>query len=78
MLKDLGILLGGVFVGAVVMEIVRKKCPNAGAKLYSKVGNAGNGLKEAFKAGYESCKPPGAPVEEDIADVVADLGVDPA
>ena len=78
MFKDLGILLGGVFVGAVVMEIVRKKCPTAGAKLCSKVSHAGNGLKEAFKAGYESVKQSSAPVEEDIADVVADLGVDPA
>lgn len=78
MLKDFGILLGGVFVGAVVMEIVRKKCPNAGAKFSSKVGGAGKGLKEAFKAGYESVKQTSAPAEEDVADAVADLGVDPA
>ncbi|GAG29818.1 unnamed protein product, partial [marine sediment metagenome] len=28
MLKTLGILLGGVFVGAVSVEVVRRKCPD--------------------------------------------------
>ncbi|NQV33024.1 MAG: hypothetical protein HQ515_10035 [Phycisphaeraceae bacterium] len=78
MLKDFGILLGGVFVGAVVMEIVRKKCPKVGATISKKVGCAGQGLKEAFKAGYESVKQSSAPAEEDMADAVEDLGVDPA
>ena len=78
MFKDIGILLGGVFVGAVVMEVVRKKCPDAGAKICSKVSSAGQGLKEAFKAGYESVKQSNGAVEEDIADAVVDLGVEPA
>jgi len=78
MLKELGILLGGVFIGAVVMEIVRRKYPTAEAKIRREVHRTSNGVKEAFKAGYESVKQSSAPVEEDVADVVADLGVDPA
>ena len=58
MLKDLGILLGGVFVGAVTAEIIRKKCPDVGDKLCTKVCSVASGVKEAFKTGYESATQP--------------------
>ncbi len=58
MLKDFGILLGGVFVGAVTVEIIRKKCPDVGNKLYTKICNATADIKEAFKTGYENATQP--------------------
>lgn len=58
MLKELGILLGGVFVGAVTAEIIRKKYPNVGNKLNTKIRSVTAGVKEAFKAGYENTTRP--------------------
>ena len=58
MLKSLGIVIGGVFVGAVAMEIVHKKCPDALDKLYSKSHEIASGAKEAFKKGYENAMRP--------------------
>ena len=58
MLKSLGIVIGGVFVGAVAMEIIHKKCPNALDKLYSKTHEITSGAKEAFKKGYENAMRP--------------------
>ena len=54
MIKTLGIILGGVFVGAVGMEVVRRKCPEVLDKLYTKTREMALGAKEAFKKGYES------------------------
>ena len=54
MVKSLGILIGGVFVGAVGMEVLRKKSPEALDKLYSKTRETVSGAKEAFKKGYAS------------------------
>ncbi len=58
MIKGLGIMIGGIFIGAVGMEIIRKKCPKAMDKFYKKAGNMASGAKEAFKAGYENTTPP--------------------
>jgi hypothetical protein len=58
MLKDLGILLGGVFVGAVTAEIIRRKCPDVGKKVSTKICNATTGIKESFKAGYDNATRP--------------------
>jgi len=58
MLKELGILLGGVFVGAVTAEIVRKKYPDLGDKLHTKICNVTSGVKEAFKVGYDNATKP--------------------
>ena len=52
MIKSLGILIGGVFVGAVGAEIIRKKYPKTSDKLYSKTCEMTSGVKEAFKKGY--------------------------
>ena len=60
MLKNNGILIGGVFVGAVVAEIINKKCPDIGKKVETKISEISCTVKEAFKAGYanatKSCK----------------------
>ena len=52
MVKSLGILIGGVFVGAVGVEIIRKKCPKAMNSVYAKTREIASGAKEAFKKGY--------------------------
>ena len=58
MIKTLGIILGGVFVGAVGIEVVRRKYPEALDKLYRKTREIASGAKEAFKKGYESAVQP--------------------
>jgi len=54
MLKSLGILIGGIFIGAVGAEIIRKEYPDALDKLQSKTRELSTGVKEAFKRGYDS------------------------
>lgn len=53
MLKSLGILVGGIFVGAVGAEILRKKYPETLDKFFSKTSEITSGVKEAFKKGYD-------------------------
>ena len=60
MLKSLGILIGGVFVGAVSVEVVRKKCPDALDKLYARTREIASEVKEAFKNGYKKANEPRA------------------
>jgi hypothetical protein len=52
MVKSLGILIGGIFVGAVSAEIIRKKYPKAMNNVYAKTCEITSGIKEAFKKGY--------------------------
>jgi hypothetical protein len=54
MVKSLGILIGGIFVGAVGAEILRKKYPESLDKLCTKTCEITSGIKEAFKKGYEN------------------------
>ncbi len=58
MLKSLGILIGGVFIGAVGVEVVRKKYPESLDKLYAKTCEVASGAKEAFKKGYANAVQP--------------------
>ena len=58
MLKDLGILIGGIFVGAVAAEFINKKCPDIGKKVGTKISEVGCSVKEAFKAGYANATKP--------------------
>ena len=60
MLKSLGILIGGVFVGAVSVEVVRRKCPDALDKLYTRTREIASEVKEAFKNGYKKASEPRA------------------
>ncbi len=53
MFKSLGFLIGGIFVGAVAMEVLRKTYPRALDKVYERTGEIASGAKEAFKKGYE-------------------------
>jgi hypothetical protein len=50
----LGVLVGGIFVGAVGAEILRKKCPETLDDLYAKTCELTSKVKEAFKKGYEN------------------------
>jgi len=52
MIKSLGILIGGIFVGAVGAEIIREKYPKAMNDVYAKTCEITSGIKEAFKKGY--------------------------
>ncbi len=54
MVKSLGILIGGIFVGAVGAEIVRKRYPKTLDKLCTKTCEITSGVKEAFKKGYDN------------------------
>ena len=56
MLRTLGVVLGGLFAGAVLMEVVHKKYPDGLDKLYTKIGGIGSGIKEGFKEGYHNAK----------------------
>ena len=58
MIKSLGILVGGIFVGAVGAEILRQKCPKTLSKLCTKTCEIASGVKEAFKKGYENATQP--------------------
>ncbi len=50
--KELGILIGGIFVGVVAAEIMRKVCPGWLNKPCAKVGKLTHTAKEAFVEGY--------------------------
>lgn len=58
MFKGLGLLIGGIFVGAVGMEIYRRECPDALKNLYKKAGDVAVEAKEAFKKGYDDAVSP--------------------
>jgi len=66
MVKGLGIMLGGVFVGAVGMELYRRKYPDALSKLYAKAREIASAAQEAFQAGYEKVTQP-----EEVAEPAA-------
>lgn len=58
MIKPLGILLGGIFIGAVAAEVVRRKYPKALDKLYAKTSKIASEAGEAFKSGYQNAARP--------------------
>jgi len=60
MLRSLGILIGGVFVGAVSVEVVRRKYPDALDKLYARTREIASEVKAAFKNGYKKASEPRA------------------
>ena len=63
MLKTLGAIVGGIFVGAVAVEILRMKCPDKLDKLYAIVNDLSAGIKEGFREGYCSVSKPAEPAE---------------
>jgi len=53
MIKTLGLIIGGVFVGAVGVEIIRSKSgPEAFGKLYARTRKMASEAKAAFQNGY--------------------------
>jgi hypothetical protein len=58
MIKSLGILIGGVFVGAVGAEIIHRKYPDALDKLRAKTRELTSGIREGFMNGYEGATRP--------------------
>ena len=57
MLNGIGALMGGVFLGAVGAEILRRRCPSALNKLYADTRDVASGIKGAFQRGYENAAP---------------------
>ncbi len=53
MIKTLVVIIGGVFVGAVGAEIIRKKYPRFLDKFYTRTGELFSEGKAAFKSGYD-------------------------
>jgi len=66
MFKSLGILVGGIFVGAVGAEIIRKKYPKAMNTVYAKTCEITSGVKEAFKKGYANAMQPQQAAEPSV------------
>jgi len=52
MLKGLGILAGGIFIGAVGIEIVDATCPETMNRLRARIRGAARTLKDTFMEGY--------------------------
>jgi len=63
MLRTLGIVVVGMFAGAVTMEIVHKKYPDRLDKFYSKMGDVASEIKDGFKEGYRSSRQTQEPVQ---------------
>lgn len=59
--KELGILIGGIFVGVVAAEIMHKAWPGGLNKLCAKVGKMTHAAKEAFAEGYRESLSTGEP-----------------
>jgi len=57
-MKSLGALIAGIFIGAVGMEIIHRKCPDALDKLYERTREVASGIKESFKNGYKNAMRP--------------------
>ena len=58
MAKTLGILIGGVFVGAVVMEVIHRKYPESLGRLYTSIREKTAKAKQAFVNGYRNAVQP--------------------
>ena len=56
MTKTLGVLIGGIFIGAVAVEVIRKKYPETLNKLCAKTREIASGAREAFRKGYRGAK----------------------
>lgn len=57
-MKSLGVLIGGIFVGAVGMEIIRRQYPDALNKLCKRTCEITSGIEESFKKGYKNAMRP--------------------
>ncbi len=53
MIKTFGVIIGGIFVGAVGAEIIRQKYPKSLSKAYTKTCELASEAKSAFVNGYK-------------------------
>ena len=58
MIKSLGVLLGGIFVGAAGAEILRTKSPKVMENICTKACGMTSGVVDAFKTGYKNATQP--------------------
>ena len=63
MLKSLGPLLVGIFVGAVAMEIIGRKFPDARERIHARFRDIASRMKAAIKEGYGAAAKPQEPTE---------------
>ena len=63
MAKTLGILIGGIFVGAVAMEVIRRKYPEGLGRLCASIRERTAKAKQAFLDGYRHAMQPEEAVE---------------
>lgn len=54
MARTLGILIGGIFVGAVAMEVIHGKYPEGLGRLYASIRERTAKARQAFVNGYRS------------------------
>jgi len=54
MFKTFGVVIAGVFIGAILAEVIRKTKPQLLDKVEEKAGNFFSDFKSAFKEGYQS------------------------
>ncbi|MBW7990937.1 MAG: hypothetical protein FVQ84_13105 [Planctomycetes bacterium] len=52
MIKSMGILIGGIFIGAVGAEIICKNYSKTIKSVYDKTCSITSGITEAFNKGY--------------------------
>ncbi len=58
MFKSLGIMISGIFIGALAMEVIRRTCPKALDAAYARTREIASRAREAFEKGYESAASP--------------------
>jgi len=56
MIKTLGVVIGGIFIGAVGLEVIRRKYPETLDKVGAKFREVASGAREAFRNGYQNAK----------------------
>lgn len=67
MLKEVGILAGGIFIGAAGAEIVRRSCPGGLTRMRKTLADMTGAAREAFVEGYRESLGTGEPGPNDVA-----------
>ncbi len=67
MLKEVGILAGGIFIGAAGAEIVRRSCPGGLSRMGRALADMTGAAREAFVEGYRESVGTGDTSPNDVA-----------
>ncbi|MHC4396168.1 MAG: hypothetical protein ACYS1A_10990 [Planctomycetota bacterium] len=66
MIKTIGVVIGGIFIGAVGMEIIHRNFPKELKKFYKKTRRVTSSVKKAFKTGYQNAVLAGKAAASDV------------